>query len=108
MRWIPWFIAGVSVSLLVHILQGQHRLGAAASPVRPDELSKWEAKQSGEGGTKRAGAKLKEAASELTGDDPIRVEGIVDQIVGEIRMTAGKPPEVVHHEMRDLEPESGS
>jgi uncharacterized protein YjbJ (UPF0337 family) len=49
------------------------------------------------------GGSVKRAASELSGDDELGIEGIVDEIAGSIRVTAGKAAEVVQHEVRGLE-----
>ena len=55
------------------------------------------------GGLQETGGSLERAASDLTGDEELGIEGIVDEIVGNIRVTGGREAQVVQQEIRDLE-----
>ena len=103
MQLIPWVIAGVSAAAILHILQNNQRQGAFPNASVTDNLPQWGVKQSFVGGLQEAGGSMKRAASGLTGDEEIGIEGIVDEIAGNIKVTAGKTAQVIQHEIRDLE-----
>jgi uncharacterized protein YjbJ (UPF0337 family) len=102
MRLTPWIIESISVGIVVHILQRKQGL-VPLDDYAESDLNVWGAKQRMSGALQEIGGTLEKTAAEFTGDDRLSLEGVVDQIAGGIRVTAGKATQAVHHKICELE-----
>jgi hypothetical protein len=82
MRLTPWIIASVSAALLVRILQKQQTAVASCQDLSKDP---------------------EKDVERLTETGNVDIERLIDQIAGEIKVTAGNAAQVVQHEIRELE-----
>jgi uncharacterized protein YjbJ (UPF0337 family) len=101
MKLIPWVIAGMTAAAILHILQSNQRQDAFPIESVTDDLLQCGVRQCFGGGLQEAGGSLKRAASGLIGDEELGIEGIVDEIAGNIKVSAGKAAQVVRYEIRD-------
>ena len=103
---LPWILAGAGIGLAAYVIlkapTAQYATGAD-----PDvegaaaKANTWGAKQrvTGTGGS--LVGKVKEGVGQATGDDELAGKGMVDQVVGTIKDTAGQVAGAVGNALHD-------
>jgi uncharacterized protein YjbJ (UPF0337 family) len=107
MKAINWFIAGVSVGVAAYIIAN---LPAPAYATTGDDdieyaagrASVWGSKQRLTGAGRGIAGKVKEGIGRVTGDDELAGEGVVDQVAGEVKDTAGKVAQAVGETIHNM------
>lgn len=106
MKALTWILAAAGISVVVYLIVNapttQYAGGDPDVDDAADSTSNWGSKQrlTGTGGSLLG--KAKEGVGNLTGDDKLAGEGLVDQAVGTVKDTAGKAAHAVGDTIRDL------
>lgn len=106
MKNFPWILAAVGLGLAAYVVLNQptERFATGSPDVddAADSAANWGTKQrvTGTGGSVLG--KAKEGLGKLTGDDSLAGEGMVDQVTGAVKDTAGKAAHAVSDTIHDL------
>ena len=106
MKAFPWILAAAGLSVAAYlIVNAQTTQYASGDPDVEDAASKtsaWGSKQrvTGTGGSLLG--KAKQGVGNLTGDDQLAGEGVVDETVGTVKDAAGKAAHAVSDTIHDL------
>ena len=106
MKALPWICAGVGIGAFLYVLINQQAVSySGADPdleTAANKTSLWGSKQrvSGTGGS--IIGKAKEGIGKVTGDDDLAGEGVVDQVAGTVKDTAGKAAHAVSDTIKNL------
>ncbi len=106
MKALPWIIAGVGLGLAVYFVSNQpgpqYATGNDDVEDAASKTSLWGSKQrlTGQGGG--LVGKLKQGVGQATGNDKLAGEGVVDQVVGTVKDTAGQAAHAVAKTVHDL------
>ena len=111
MKAFPWILAAAGLSVAAYlIVNAQTTQYASGDPDVEDAASKtsaWGSKQRVTGTGNQLGGKLKEGKAKqgvgnLTGDDQLAGEGVVDETVGTVTDAPGKAAHAVSDTIHDL------
>lgn len=107
MKSFPWLIVGVGLGVAVTYLvlnppSTQYATGSDDLDDAADRSSAWGAKQRVKGTGDSVVGKLKEGFGRATGQNDVAGEGLVDQVSGAVKDTAGKAAGAVGETVHDL------
>ncbi len=106
MKSRAWIFAGLGVGLAAYIVFGRRGLHCTAEAdgleSAGDRVAFWGGKQRITGASKYVAGKLKKGIGTIVGDDTLVGEGIVDQVEGAVRHTAGQAASSVGEVIHDL------
>ncbi len=106
MKSLPWIIAGVGFGLAAYVILNQpgpqYATGSDTVEDAAGKTSLWGSKQRLKGTGGGLVGKVKEGVGNATGDDELAGEGVADQVVGEVKDTAGKVAHAVGETLHDL------
>ena len=106
MKALPWIIAGIGIGTVVYVLSNQQSLASVTGDPDVQEAanktSAWGTKQRLTGTGSSLVGKAKEGIGKVTGDDQLAGEGVVDQVAGVVKDTAGKAAHAVSDTLSDL------
>ena len=106
MKALPWIIASVAVSAAVYVfLNPPAPAYSTGSPDVEDAAAKtsaWGTKQRVKGTGGSLLGKAKEGVGNVTGNDSLADEGVVDQAVGTVKDAAGQVADAVGDTLHDL------
>ena len=106
MKALPWIFAGFGVGLAVYLLGNQPTPRFSTGDPDVDDVanktSAWGTKQRLTGTGGNLIGRLKETAGNVTGNDQLAGEGVVDQVAGAVKDTAGRAAHAVSDTVKDL------
>ena len=106
MKNLPWILAAVGLGLAAYVVLSQptERFATGSPDVddATDSVSGWGTKQRVKGTGGSVLGKAKEGLGNLTGDDTLAGEGLVDQVTGAVKDTAGQAAHAVSDTIHDL------
>ena len=106
MKALPWIIAGVGVGLAAYVILNQpgpqYATGSDTVEDAAADTTLWGSKQRLKGAGGGLVGKVKEGVGNATGDAGLADEGVADQVVGEVKDTAGKVAHAVGETLHDL------
>jgi uncharacterized protein YjbJ (UPF0337 family) len=106
MKALTWMIAGVGVGVLAYIVLNQpgpeYASGDDDVEFGADRAALWGSKQRIYGAGGGVAGKVKEGLGRIIGDDQLAAEGVVDQVAGTVRETAGRAAQAVGQTVHDL------
>lgn len=106
MKALPWILAGVGISLATYVLVNQpgpqYATGSDDIEDAANKTSLWGSKQRLGGTGGGLIGKVKEGFGRATGDEDLAGEGMVDQVTGAVKDTAGKAAHAVGETIHDL------
>jgi uncharacterized protein YjbJ (UPF0337 family) len=106
MKALTWVIAGVGAGIAAYIILNQpgprHSTGDGDVEYAADRATLWGSKQRLYGTGSGVAGKVKESIGRITGDDQLAGEGVVDQVAGAVKDTAGKAAQAVGQTVHDL------
>jgi len=94
MKALTWVIAGVGVGVIAYIVLNQ--------PGPEYATGLWGSKQRLYGAGSGVAGKVKEGVGRITGDDQLAGEGMVDQLAGAAKDTAGRAAQAVGETVHEL------
>jgi uncharacterized protein YjbJ (UPF0337 family) len=106
MKALTWVIAGVGVGVIAYIVLNQpgpaYATGDDDVEYAADRAALWGSKQRIYGAGSGVAGKVKESIGRVTGDDQLAGEGMVDQVAGAVKDTAGRAAQAVGQTVHDL------
>ena len=106
MKNLPWLLAAVGLGLAAYVILNQEPEQFATGSSDLDDAaartSGWGTRQRAKGTGGDLLGKAKEGVGNLTGNDRLAGEGLVDQAVGAVKDTAGQAAHAVSDTIRDL------
>jgi uncharacterized protein YjbJ (UPF0337 family) len=106
MKALSWVIAGVSAGIAAYIILNQpgprYSTGDEDIEYAANRASLWGTKQRLYGTSGEVAGKVKEGIGRITGDDQLAGEGMVDQMAGAVKDTAGRAAQAVGQTVHDL------
>jgi uncharacterized protein YjbJ (UPF0337 family) len=106
MKALTWVIAGVGVGVIAYIVLNQpgpeYATGDDDVEYAADRAALWGSKQRIYGAGSGVAGKVKESIGRVTGDDQLAGEGMVDQMAGAVKDTAGRAAQAVGQTVHDL------
>jgi uncharacterized protein YjbJ (UPF0337 family) len=106
MKALTWVIAGVGVGVIAYIVLNQpgpeYATGDDDVEYAADRAALWGSKQRLYGAGRGVAGKVKEGVARITGDDQLAGEGMVDQVAGAVKDTAGRAAQAVGQTVHDL------
>jgi uncharacterized protein YjbJ (UPF0337 family) len=106
MKALSWILAGVGVGLVTYVVLNQpgpqYATGNDDVEDAADKTSLWGSKQRITGTGASIFGKLKEGVGRATGDDQLAGEGVVDQVAGAVKDTAGSAAQSIGQTMHEL------
>jgi uncharacterized protein YjbJ (UPF0337 family) len=106
MKALSWVIAGVSAGIAAYIILNQpgprYSTGDEDVEYAANRASLWGTKQRLYGTGGDVAGKVKEGIGRITGDDQLAGEGVVDQMAGAVKDTAGRAAQAVGQTVHDL------
>jgi uncharacterized protein YjbJ (UPF0337 family) len=106
MKALTWVIAGVGAGIAAYIILNQpgprYSTGNDDVEYAADRATLWGSKQRLYGTGSGVAGKVKESIGRITGDDQLAGDGVVDQVAGAVRDTAGKAAQAVGQTVHDL------
>jgi uncharacterized protein YjbJ (UPF0337 family) len=106
MKALTWVIAGVGVGVIAYIVLNQpgpeYATGDDDVEYAANRAALWGSKQRVYGAGSGVAGKVKEGIGRITGDDQLAGEGMVDQMAGAVKDTAGRAAQAVGQTVHDL------
>ena len=106
MKALTWIFAGVGVGIAAYIALNQpgarYATGDDDVEYAADRATLWGSKQRLYGRGGGLAGKLKEGVGRVTGNAQLADEGVVDQVVGAVKDTAGKAAQAAGQTVHDL------
>jgi uncharacterized protein YjbJ (UPF0337 family) len=106
MKALTWIFAGVGVGIAAYIALNQpdarYATGDNDVEYAAGRTTLWGSKQRLYGRGGGLAGKLKEGIGRVTGDAQLADEGVVDQVVGAVKDTAGKAAQAAGQTVHDL------
>src|ERR1700692_2462842 len=106
MKALTWVIAGVGAGIAAYIILNQpgprYSTGDDDVEFAADRATLWGSKQRFYGTGSGVAGKVKESIGRITGDEQLAGEGVVDQVAGAVKDTAGKAAQAVGQTVHDL------
>jgi uncharacterized protein YjbJ (UPF0337 family) len=106
MKALTWVIAGVGAGIAAYIILNQpgprYSTGDDDVEYAADRATLWGSKQRLYGTGSRVAGKVKEGIGRITGDDQLAGEGMVDEVAGAVKDTAGRAAQAVGQTVHDL------
>jgi uncharacterized protein YjbJ (UPF0337 family) len=106
MKTLTWILAGVGVGLAVYLVVNQpgpqYSTGDDDVENLANDTSFWGSKQRLAGTARGLAGKVKEGVGRAAGDDQLADDGVVDQVVGGVKDTAGRAAHAVGATIHDL------
>jgi uncharacterized protein YjbJ (UPF0337 family) len=105
-KTLPWIFTGIAVGFAAYVLlntpQPQYSTGNDDLDDAADRSTLWGSKQRVTGAGRNFVGRAKEGLGRITGDDELAAEGVVDQITGAVKETAGSAAQAVGNTIHEL------
>jgi uncharacterized protein YjbJ (UPF0337 family) len=106
MKPFLWIIAGAGFAVAAYLILNQpgpeYATGSDDVEYATGRATLWGSKQRLSGAGTGLGGRLKEGFGQVTGNDELASEGVVDQVVGTIKDTAGKAAQVAGETLHEV------
>jgi uncharacterized protein YjbJ (UPF0337 family) len=106
MKALTWVIAGVGVGVIAYIVLNQPGPEYATGDDDVEDVAGratlWGSKQRLYGAGSGVAGKVKESIGRVAGDDQLTGEGLVDQVAGAVKDTAGRAAQAVGQTVHEL------
>ena len=107
MKTLTWLITGAGLGILGYILftqepSGRYATGSDSIDDAADAAGRWGTKQRVTGTGTNVVGRVKEGVGNVTGNESLQDEGVLDQAAGAVKDTAGKVAHAVEGTIHDL------
>jgi uncharacterized protein YjbJ (UPF0337 family) len=106
MKALTWVMAGVGAGIAAYIILNQpgprYATGDEDVEYAANRAALWGSKQRLSGTGSGITGRLKERVGGITGDDELAGEGMVDQVAGAVKDTAGRAAQAVGETVHEL------